>query len=149
MHMDASDVSAVDGNKELAIEQEFSLPEQETTSPLTFTYEPIEAIVEPEPGTTSEVRGDEELFAPEQETFSSVPSSSISFETTPEPEAPSSNAENVESDFSNTSESEHEAVQELEASSPSPIESSILSPQEQEPVATLDSTATEFGSRGH
>ena len=47
------------------------------------------------------------------------------------------------SGFSNTSESEHEAVQELEASSPSPIESSILPPQEQEPVATLDSTATE------
>ena len=107
MHMDASDVSAVDGNKELAIEQEFSLPEQETTSPPTFTYEPIEAIVEPEPGTTSEVTGDEELFAPEQETFSSVPSSSIPFETTPEPEVSSSNAE---VDFSNTSESEHEAV---------------------------------------
>ena len=33
MHVDASDVSATDGNKELAIEQEFSLPEQETTSP--------------------------------------------------------------------------------------------------------------------
>ena len=143
MHMDASDVSAVDGNKELAIEQEFSLPEQETTSPPTFTYEPIEAIVEPEPGTTSEVTSDEELFAPEQETFSSVPSSSIPFETTPEPEVFSSNAE---VDFSNTSESEHEAVQEFEASSPSPIESSILSPQEQEPVATLDSTATESES---
>ena len=143
MHMDASDVSAVDGNKELAIEQEFSLPEQETTSPPTFTYEPIEAIVEPEPGTTSEVTGDEELFAPEQETFSSVPSSSIPFETTPEPEVFSSNAE---VDFSNTRESEHEAVQEFEASSPSPIESSILSPQEQEPVATLDSTATESES---
>ena len=93
VHVDASDVSATNGNKEQAIEQEFSLPEQETTSIPTFTYEPIEAIVEPEPGTTSEVRSDEELFSPEQETFSSVPSSAIPFETTPEPEASSSNAE--------------------------------------------------------
>ena len=126
MHMDASDVPAVDGNKELAIEQEFSLPEQETTSPTTFTYEPIEAIVESEPGTTSEVRSDEELFAPEQETSPLYPLASIPFETAPETEALSSNAE---ADFSNTRESEHEAVQELEASSPSPIESSILTPQ--------------------
>jgi len=143
MHMDVSDVPAVEGNKEMAIEQEFSLLQQETTSPPTFTYEPIEALVEPEPGNTSEVTSDEELFVPEQETSSFVPLSSIPFESTSEPEALSSNAE---VDFSNTSESEHEATQELEASSPSSIESfipSILSPQEQEPAATLDSIATE------
>ena len=140
MHMDASDVSAVNGNKELVIEQEFSLPEQETTSLSTFTYEPIEAIVESEPGNTSEVRSEEELLVPEQETFSSVPLSSLPLETTPEPEASSSNAE---ADFSSTSESEHETAQELESGSPSPIESSILPPQEQEPVATLEFTAIE------
>ena len=141
MHMDASDVPAVDCNEEPAIEQEFSLPEQETTSPTTFTYEPIEAIVEPEAGTTSEVTSDEELFAPEQETFSSVPSSSILFETTPESEAPFSNAENAEADSSNTGKSEHEEAREFEASSPSPIESTVLSPQEEEAVATHDSIA--------
>ncbi|MGZ3643949.1 MAG: hypothetical protein ACXWPS_23995, partial [Ktedonobacteraceae bacterium] len=95
MHMDESDDSAVDGNTELAIEQDVSLPEQESTSPTTFTYEPIEAIVEPEAETSSEVRSDEELFVPEQETSSSLPLSSISFESTPESEAPSSNAENA------------------------------------------------------
>jgi hypothetical protein len=140
MHIDVSDVPAVNGNKELAIEQEFSSIQPQTTSPSTFTYEPIEAIVESEPGTTSEVRSNEELFAPEQETSSSEPLSSIPFESTLESEAPSSHAE---TDFSNTSESEQEAAQELEASSHSPAESFILSPQEQEPVATLDSTATE------
>lgn len=140
MHTDASDVSALDGNKELAIEQESSLSEQEATSSPTFTYEPIVVIVESEPENTLEVRSEEELLAPEQETFSSVPLSSISFETTAEPDASSSNAG---ADFSNTSESEYEAVQELEASAPSPIESSILSSQEQEAVATLESTATE------
>ena len=140
MQMDVSDVPAIDGNKELAIEQEFSSPLQQITSPTTFTYEPIEAIVESEPGTNSKVRSDEELFAPEQETSSSVPLSSIPFESAPETEAPSSNAE---ADYSNTGDSEHEAAQEIEASSPSPIESSILPPQEQEPVAALDLTATE------
>jgi hypothetical protein len=89
------------------------------------------------------VRSDEEFFAPEQETSSSLPLSSISFESTPETEAHSSNAENAEADSSNIGESEHEAVQEFEASSPSPIGSSILSPQEQESVATLDPTATD------
>ena len=143
MHMDANDVPAVDGNTELAIEQDVSLPEQETTSPTTFTYEPIEAIVEPDAENSSEVRSDEELFVPEQETSSSLPLSSISFESTPESEASSSNAENAEADSSNTGESEHEAAQEFEASSPSPIESSILTSQEQEPIATLESTATE------
>ena len=143
MHMDASDVPAVDGNKELAIEQEFSLPEQETTSPTTFTYEPIEAIVEPEAETSSEVRSDEELFVPEQETSSFLPLSSISFKSTPESEAPSSDAENAEADSSNTGKSEHEAVQELEASSPAPIESSILPSREEEAVATHDSITTD------
>ncbi len=143
MPMDASYDSAIDGNTELAIEQDVSLPEQETTPPTPFTYEPIEAIVEPEAETSSEERSDEELFAPEQETSSSLPLSSISFESTPETEASSSNAQNAEADSSNTGESEHEAVQEFEASSPSPIESSILPPQEQEPVATLESSATE------
>ena len=121
MHMDVSDVPAVNGNTELAIEQEFSLPEQETTSPTTFTYEPIEAIVESEPGTTSEARSDEELFAPEQETS---PLSPLHLYL--------SNLRLRQKPFflimpkltSNTGESEHEAVQELEASSPSPIESS-------------------------
>jgi hypothetical protein len=133
MHMYANDGPAVDGNTELE-------SEQETTSHPTFTYEPIEVIVESEPEDTSEVRSNEELFVPEQETFSSVPVSSIPFESTPGSEVSPTNAE---ADFSNTGESEHEAAQEFEASPPSPIESSILIPQEQEPVATLDSTATE------
>jgi hypothetical protein len=140
MYMDVSDVPAVDGNTELAIEQEFSLPEQETTSPTTFTYEPIEAIVESEPGTTSEARSDEELLAPEQETSSSLPLSSIPFESAPETEAPSSNAE---TDSSSTGESEHEADLEIEASSPSPIESTIPTTYDQEPIAAFDTIAIE------
>jgi len=140
MHMDVSDVPAVDGNTELAIEHEFSLPEQETTTPTTFTYEPIEPIVESEPGDTSEVRGEESLVSPEQETSYSVPFASISFESAPETEAPSSNAE---ANLSNTSDSEHESAQKREASSPSPIESTISTTYDQEPIAAFDIIAVE------
>ena len=115
-------------------------PEQETTSHTTFTYEPIEAIVESEPGTTSEVRSAGALLAPELEASSSVHLSSIHFESAPEAEAPSSN---TEVDFSNTSESEHEAAQEIEASSPSPIESTIPTTFDQEPIVSFDTTAVE------
>ena len=139
IHMDENDGPAVDGNTELASVQEFSLAEQETTSHSTFIYEPIEVIVEPKPVNTSEVRSDEEILASGEEAFSFVPLSTIPFESMPVLEASSSD---TGADFSNTGESEHEAVQELEAISPSPIESSVLIPQEQEPVATLDSTAT-------
>ena len=73
IHLDASDVPGIDGDEEKENDQEHYVPQQETTSPTTFTYEPIETIVESEPGNTSEVRSDEELFVPEQETSSSVP----------------------------------------------------------------------------
>jgi hypothetical protein len=47
IHTDVSDVSVVEGNEEMENEQEYPIPQQETTSP-----EPVEVIVDSEPGTT-------------------------------------------------------------------------------------------------
>jgi len=135
IYIDVSDVPTIDGNEEKENEQGFPMFQQETPSPV-----PVEAIAESEPETTSEERSDWERLAPEQETSSFVPLTFIPFESTPESEAPSANAE---ADFSNTSELEHEAAQELEASSHSPIESTIPTTHEQEPIAAIDAIAVE------
>lgn len=140
VYKNASDNPAVDGDEEMAKEQEFSLPQQEDTSPTSFTYEPIEVLVDSEFETTLETtpveRSDVEHFEQEQETSSSAPLPSVPFESTSDSEASSSN---VESDGSHASISEYEVAQELEASTSSFTESSMPTTQEQEPEATLDS----------
>ncbi len=140
IRMDVSDVATFDGDEEMANEQEFSLPSQETTSPNPFSYEPIEAIVEPELEITPEERSDVEHFA-QQENTAPISLTAMHLESIPESEISSSFQ--AEDATSNTSTSEHEVAQELEVSSPSSIEPSIPSTQEQEPVATVDSIAVE------
>lgn len=138
--MDMSDVSAVNGNEEMANEQESSLVHQENTSPTPFTYEPIEAPIESEFEPTNEERSEDEQTAQQEATTpASLPF--ISIEAVPLSEA--SPSTEIEDDTSNTSPSEPEVTQELEASSLSTYESSLPSSQEQESVAIFDSTAIE------
>ena len=140
VQIDVSDAPAIDIDEEEQNEQGYPMPQQETPSHTPFAYEPIEIIAESEPVTIAEESSDGELYTQEQETFSSLPFTFIPFESSPESGAFSSNAED---DFSNTSESEHEAAQELEASSPSPIESTVRTTYEQEPITTIDSVVVE------
>ncbi|HYX50783.1 MAG TPA: hypothetical protein VE843_13625 [Ktedonobacteraceae bacterium] len=140
INMSVSYVPAVNSNEEMAHEQEFSLPQQENTSPAPFTNEPIEAPMESELETTDEERSEEEHFE-QQEATSPVSLPSMSMEAVPTSEvSPSSE---IEDDTAHTSPSEPQVAQELETSSPSTNESSIPSIQEQEPVATLGSKVAE------
>jgi hypothetical protein len=130
------DMSDVPGDEERGNEQGHPASQQETP----FSA-PVETIVESEFVTTPEERSERELFPSQQETTSLEPFTSMPIETTPESEAASSSY--AEANSSNTTASEHEAAQELEASSPSSIESITPATNEQEPVATIDSLAVE------
>jgi hypothetical protein len=139
LNTDESDVPVTGDDEEKGIEQEHPAPEQDTTIPAHFTYEPIEALVESEPGATPEETSEGETYAQEQESSSTVLLTSTSFESTPVSEASS----HVEVEISNTSESEHETAQELEASSLSPIESTAPTTLEQEPTTSIDALPVE------
>ncbi len=139
-HLDVNDVPANDGNEETAGGEEVSLPQQETTTPPLFKYEPIQSLVEPEFEAIPEGRSDLEQVA-RHEIASPVPLPSEPFEASLEPEV--SPSFEVYTGSSNIISSEQEAVEEIETSSSSFIESTIPYAQDQEPVATSGASEVE------
>ena len=139
-YMDVSDVAANDSHEGMANAEEVSLPQEETTSPLNFTYEPIELLVEPVFEATPEERNDEEPFT--QEEFNSpAPVTFEPSESSLESEVPTSYE--FDTDLSNTATSEQENAEVVETSFPSSIEPIIANNLEHEPAIAPGSNEVE------
>jgi hypothetical protein len=139
--LDVSDVPAYDGDQVMAYEEEMPLSQEETLSPLHFTYEPLEPLVEPEFEAFPEDRIDEEHITQQEINALATLLSELS-ESSLETEV--STSFEGDDDTSNIITSEHEIAEVLETSSPSSMENIAANDLEHESAMATGSNEIEY-----